>query len=93
MPEDLKQTIEGVLKNLQGRETDLFEISLQALSNKLTSKEAELVKVDRINKGVLYLKVKSPLVLIPLRFKKQSILKEIKKHTDIIQDIKFKIGE
>jgi len=92
MSGDLRETIQNILSGLKNKEDDLFAICSSSFEKFLNKRELAFIQIECINKGVVWTKVKSPLVLFTLKFKKHGIIKEIRKVTEEIKDIKFYIG-
>ncbi len=86
----LKDSIEDILTSL--KREDLYGVSQRVLDEVLSGEEKELVELDGFYKDTLCLKVKSPLLLFILNFKKHVILKRLSQHTDKVKNIKFILG-
>ena len=93
MTDELKETIENILSDLKNKDGDLFNLCRESFEKFLNKKEISMVQIHRIHKGIVWVKVGSPLVLFTLKFKKHGIIKDIQKKTEKISDVKFYIGE
>ncbi len=90
----LKNTIEGVMRELESKITGSSDADPgEWLKKILTKKELGHIKVKYFSKGVLGLSVDSSAWLYMLGLKKEKMLRDLKKLNSGLKDISLRIGE
>ncbi|MFA5275562.1 MAG: DciA family protein [Candidatus Omnitrophota bacterium] len=92
--EAIKDTVTAVLMKLSAKKSNAPEdIPEEWLKKVLTKKELEHIKFKYLKKGLLALSVDSSSWLYMLSLEKEELLKELKKYSQEVKDINFRIGE
>ncbi|MGA2775143.1 MAG: DciA family protein [Candidatus Omnitrophota bacterium] len=92
--EAIKDTVAAVLTKLSAQKNNARDNNPEEwLKKVLTKKELEHIKFKYLKKGLLTLNVDSSGWLYMLSLKKEELLKELKKFSQEVKDIHFRIGE
>lgn len=88
--EHIKQTLEGIIKDIEKKQTSQLKEkdALRLFKENLTSRERRHAKCTTLRKGVLTVNVDSSVWLYQLSLKKEEFLKKMG-----LKDIRFRIGE
>ena len=92
--EAIRETVKNVIQGLVVKKgkTDVAYPE-QVLKKILTKKEMGHIKFNYFKKGVLSINVDSSAWLYKLTLQKQDLLSRLKKKTELVKDIHFRIGD
>ena len=92
--EQIKDTINSVIRSLAKKKKGVSERSPQELLKKiLTKKEFEHIRVSNFTKGVLYVEVDSSTWLYYLGLRKKEMLARLAPALKGLKNIRFSLGE
>ena len=92
--EPIKETIEHLMYDLVDKKAQFSDEDPDGwLKKVLTKRELKHIKFNYFKKKTLYVSVDSSSWLYVLSLKKQDLVDKLKKISDEIKDINFRIGE
>lgn len=92
--ESIKETLQGVFRNLEGRNKENLSDDIGGILKKILAKKAiQHVKLYNLRKGILSIKVDSSTWLYYLNLQKGDLLAKLRAESVIVKDIHFSLGD
>ena len=92
--EIIKDTVKNVMQAWEGKEKVSRKDNPEVLLKKvLSKKEWGHIKLNYFSKGILSINVDSSTWLYHLGLQKEDLLAKLRKKSEAIQDIRFRLGE
>jgi len=90
--EQIKDIINSVIKNISSGKRKVQEEILKTWEDVLGKRAAKHTKIMGIHNGKLFVNVDSSVWLFQLNLKRNYLLGELRKITDDVEEINFRIG-